>query len=250
MDYDKVEIADVYDSGRRYRPEILRQWLNLLSTHLPGDRVAQIIDLGCGTGRYSEALAAHFGASVVAIDPSEKMLEQARRKTADGRVVYKQGSGDDLPFGDGSADMVFMSMVLHHLPDPHGTARECHRVLRRHGCVCMRNGTADAIETFPQVQFFPGIRSLMEEALPSRARTTRIFEEAGFHAIAHDIVHHELSPDWSGFADKMSLRSDSFLVRLPDEDFRLGLARLRDHAETADAREPVTEDVDFFVFRR
>ena len=90
----------------------------------------------------------------------------------------------------------------------------------------------------------------MEEALPSRARITRVFEEAGFHAVAHEIVSHELSPDWSGFADKMSLRSDSFLVRLPDLDFRAGLACLRDHAATTDPRLPVIEDVDFFVFQR
>ena len=72
MDYDKVEIADRYDAGRQYRPEVLRRWLDLLAAHAPGGGIVRIVDLGCGTGRYSEALAAHFDASVVGVDPSEK----------------------------------------------------------------------------------------------------------------------------------------------------------------------------------
>lgn len=38
----------------------------------PGGGIARIVDLGCGTGRYSEALAAHSDARVVGVDPSEK----------------------------------------------------------------------------------------------------------------------------------------------------------------------------------
>jgi len=38
------------------------------------------LDIGCGTGRYSTALAAHFNAHVIAVDPSEKMLAEARKR--------------------------------------------------------------------------------------------------------------------------------------------------------------------------
>jgi len=38
----------------------------------------RILDLGCGTGRFSAALRARFEAEVIGIDPSKKMLEQAR----------------------------------------------------------------------------------------------------------------------------------------------------------------------------
>ncbi len=88
MDYDTTNIAAVYDSGRRYSPEILQHWLDLFSTHVPKDRVSRIIDLGCGTGRYSEPLAVHFEAEVVGVDPSEKMLAEARRKTVHRGVVF------------------------------------------------------------------------------------------------------------------------------------------------------------------
>ncbi len=250
MDYDKTSIADSYDSGRGYHPDILQQWLDLLSAHMTQDQVSYIIDLGCGTGRYTEPLAAHFCADVLGIDPSEKMLAQARRKQTDDRVAYQRAPGEELPVSDGSADMVFMSMIFHHLHDPQCTARECHRVLRQQGCVCLRNATVDAIETFPYLRFFPTIRSLIEEHLPERDQIRCVFEEAGLQTIAHEIVPHQMSTDWVSFADKMSLRADSFLARIPDDEFDAGITTMREYAQNATPDQPVVEDVDFFVFQR
>ena len=87
MDFDKSSIASVYDRGRSNPPEVLRQWLDLVASHAPAN-VHHIVDLGCGTGRYSEALALYFGAKVTAIDPSQRMLEHARTKTASERVTF------------------------------------------------------------------------------------------------------------------------------------------------------------------
>ena len=84
MDYDKSDIASIYDEARAITPEGLGQWLDLLSTHLERNTISLIIDLGCGTGRFSEPLAARFGVRVIATDPSQTMLDQARRKGATG----------------------------------------------------------------------------------------------------------------------------------------------------------------------
>jgi len=66
MDYDKSDIASIYDEARTLTPERLGQWLDLLSTHIDRNAISLIIDLGCGTGRFSEPLAAHFGVRVIA----------------------------------------------------------------------------------------------------------------------------------------------------------------------------------------
>ncbi len=250
MDYDKTDIAAVYDSARGYHPEILQQWLEVFSSHVPKYRVSHIVDLGCGTGRFSEPLAVHFEADVIGVDPSENMLEQARKKTLGGGVVFKQASGETLPLADQSADMVFMSMVFHHLRDPGVTARECYRVLRRQGWICWRNTTVDAIETFPYLKFFPTVRSVIEEQLPRRDRVRSTFEDAGFQMIANRVITHRNAANWADFAEKLSLRSDSFLARIPDHDFDAGMVALREHARTADPTQPVIQDIDFFVFQR
>ncbi|HAM49055.1 MAG TPA: hypothetical protein DCZ07_13700 [Alphaproteobacteria bacterium] len=133
MDYDQGDIAARYDTRRGYSADVLRQWLEALSDRVPKSKISLILDLGCGTGRYSQALAGHFSAKVLALDPSQQMLDQARRKAGDSRVTYVHASGDALPTESGTVDMVFMSMVAHHLPDLSVTAQESHRVLRDSG---------------------------------------------------------------------------------------------------------------------
>ena len=250
MDYDKTNISAVYDSGRSYSPEILQRWLDLLSAYVPKDGVSRIIDLGCGTGRYSEPLSVHFEADVIGLDPSEKMLEEARAKTSRSTVSFKRGTGENLPLEENSADMVMMSMVYHHLPDPQSTARECYRILRNGGHVCIRNSTRDEIESFPYLRFFDGIRFIIMEQSISRSQIIGDFEDAGFRVVIHKAVAHLLAPDWASYADKLAKRADSFLARLPDQDFRAGITALRAYTEHADPGDSLTMDVDFFVFQR
>ena len=65
-----------------------------------------ILDLGCGTGRFSEGLAEKFDATVIGIDPSAKMLERARAKNRDYRVQYYQGQADSIPLPGQSVDVI------------------------------------------------------------------------------------------------------------------------------------------------
>ncbi len=250
LDYDKTDIAAVYDSARGYRPEVLQQWLDVFSAYVPKDGVSHIVDLGCGTGRFSEPLAVHFDADVLGLDPSESMLEEARKKILRQGLVFKQASGETLPVADQSTDMVFMSMVFHHLRDPGRTAHECYRVLRRQGWVCWRNTTVDALESFPYLKFFPTVRSVIEEQLPARDRVKSTFEEAGFQVIADRVVSHQNAANWVSFAEKLSLRSDSFLARIPDHEFEAGLAALRSFARDSNPAQPVIQDINVFVFQR
>jgi SAM-dependent methyltransferase len=246
MDYDQTAIAATYDAARGHGPGVMRQWLDLVAGHAPaGTRL--VVDLGCGTGRFSQPLADRLAARVVAVDPSEKMLAVARAKPGDGRVAYRHASAERLRLPDAVADLVFMSMVLHHLPDVPAAARECRRVLRSGGRLVIRTGTRDV--SYPQARFFPTMQPLLDAELPSRADVVRAFESAGLVLCAHRLVTQVLALDWPAFADKMALRADSFLARLPDAEFEAGMVGLRAHAAAA-APEPITEEVDFFVFEK
>ena len=86
MDYDATDIAATYDRGRDHGPEFLDLWMNVVASHVKMNRPKTILDLGCGTGRFTEALAVHFDADVVGVDPSQKMLEQALGKKSDARI--------------------------------------------------------------------------------------------------------------------------------------------------------------------
>ena len=107
-----------------------------------GVSVRRLIDIGCGPGVGTCALAQAFGsASVVAVDGSATMLElvtaNARRLGLAGQV---QTSLVELPAGLGTlgaADVVWASMVLHHLGDEAGAIRGIRGLLRPGGLLAV-----------------------------------------------------------------------------------------------------------------
>jgi ubiquinone/menaquinone biosynthesis C-methylase UbiE len=243
MDCDKTEIPATYDKARALSPETRRLWQDLLSTHIDRAGVSLIIDLGCGTGRFSELLAAHFGVRVIGVDPSLKMLDHARRKLTSENVVYCQGLAEALPIRDGCADLVFMSMVYHHFTDPSAVAEECRRVLRQGGYACIRNGTRES--DFPHRHFFP-LRALIDSDPPSRLDIQSVFAVSGFTPVVHRAVTQVTAPNWPSFVEKSALRADSFLARLSDDEFQQGMAALRNPGDAINRDDAVTEEIDWY----
>jgi ubiquinone/menaquinone biosynthesis C-methylase UbiE len=92
-----------------------------------------VLDLGCGTGRHALWLA-EAGAAVTAVDFSEGMLAEARRKPgADAVRFVAHDLSRPLPFPDGAFDLVVSGLVLEHLADLDLFFREARRVLKSGG---------------------------------------------------------------------------------------------------------------------
>ena len=153
-----------------------------------------IVDLGCGTGRFSEILAAEFGARIIGFDPSESKIDQARQKSATGMIEFERASANELPLADGCVDLVFMSQVYHHLPEPIAAARECWRTLRAGGYLCVRTATRENDVVIPR--FFPGARAMLDADLPSGDDISSTLVTAGFDTRHHAIVMERVAADW------------------------------------------------------
>lgn len=85
------------------------------------------MDVGCGTGRFSAALA---GCAVTGVDPDPGMLRLARGRTTAGCA---RASIEHLPFPDGCFDVALAVTVLEFVPDPAAAFAELARVTRRGG---------------------------------------------------------------------------------------------------------------------
>ena len=93
-----------------------------------------VLDLGCGTGRHALWLGA-AGARVTAVDFSEGMLNEARRKPGASAVNFLvHDLHQPLPFEAGAFDRVVSGLVLEHLSDLHFVFGEARRVLKPGGC--------------------------------------------------------------------------------------------------------------------
>lgn len=94
-----------------------------------------ILDFGCGDGNSSVYLRKHFSNSqIFGVDVSEKSIEQANLKQLP-NVSFSSFNGSMLPYEDESFDVVFTSMVFHHIN--HGLHQqillEINRVLKKGG---------------------------------------------------------------------------------------------------------------------
>jgi ubiquinone/menaquinone biosynthesis C-methylase UbiE len=116
-------------------------------THAEGDDLRQlaaitqamqgpeVLDLGCGGGHVSYAVAPH-AARVTACDLSDQMLAvvaaEARRRGL-ANLDTRHGVAERLPFADASFDLVLSRYSAHHWPDFEQGLREARRVLRAGG---------------------------------------------------------------------------------------------------------------------
>lgn len=111
-------IAAVYRRGRpSYPPEAL-DWL------LPAGS-PRVLDLGAGTGKLTEQLAAR-GLDVVAVEPSEGMREEFAKALPDVEILA--GAGQRIPVDDASVDTVLVAQAWHWV-DPERAVPEVARVL-------------------------------------------------------------------------------------------------------------------------
>jgi len=135
-----------------------------------------VVDIGCGVGRMTRALASR-AARVIALDVSQEMLARARELNAQVQnVEWIHGDGRTLtPIGDGAVDGCFSHVVFQHLPNPEmtlGYVREMGRVLRPGGWA------AFVVSTDPTIHRL----SLLDRTRARWRAVTRRPVEARYHS--------------------------------------------------------------------
>jgi SAM-dependent methyltransferase len=97
---------------------------------------ARVLEVGCGPGHLSIALARRHGLDVTGLDLDPAMIERARANASRVAVAdtnqptFTVGDAASLPFPDGSFDLVVSTFSMHHWANPSGGLAEIGRVLR------------------------------------------------------------------------------------------------------------------------
>jgi SAM-dependent methyltransferase len=129
----------------------------------PGQR---LLDVGCGPGTITADLAQRVGpAGVVAVDNAPGVLDACRETLASRGiegVTVELANVYELPYADGSFDVVHAHQVFQHLSDPVAGLRELRRVCRRGGVVAVRDADYPAMAWYPSD---PALDRWMELAL-------------------------------------------------------------------------------------
>ena len=239
---DYSEIAGVYDAARPSDSPHLEWWFEKIAEAGqlgPGKR---LIDLGCGTGRWTIPLAERTGCEVVGVDNSSEMLAKAREKDADGRVTWIEGDVEYLDVVEReSFDCAFMSLMMHHVYDHLTTFRGVYRILRFGGVFLIRQGTLEQILNDAAHRFFPETVSIDLARTPLRCQIEGWLRRAGFEEVRAELVRQTSYPSNERLLTELRLRVCSALRMISDEAFELGLRRaeeyMREHPEDESLRQ-------------
>lgn len=153
-------------------------------------RQPRVADIACGTGRLlGDLLDNRPGIDAVAVDLSETYLAKARAHVGEG-PDFIAAKAEDLPFEEGSVDILYTVYLFHELPAKvrREAAREFARVLKPGGLLVhvdsVQYGDTEMdllLESFPRAVHEPYFDNYCQDDL------NELFGEAGFRPEAEDI---------------------------------------------------------------
>jgi ubiquinone/menaquinone biosynthesis C-methylase UbiE len=161
-----------------------------------------VLDVGCGTGTLLLDMARQVDTTgrVVGVDPSQEQIARARAKAARRglSIEFQIGVIEQLPFPDQTFDVVFSTLVMHHLPAPlkrQGIA-EMARVLKPAGRLILADFMHQADRTGRAAHVHAGGSRMHELAA--------LVSGAGFSQLETEEIH---PPRFSAFPGASILRA-------------------------------------------
>ncbi len=113
--FDSFKDKDLQKLGQMY--------FDILPCDLLNEK-SRILDVGCGTGRWSKYLVDKVG-TIDLIDPSKAIFVADRMLKDKSNIRLARASADAIPFADNQFDMVMSIGVLHHIPDTLRAMKDC-----------------------------------------------------------------------------------------------------------------------------
>ncbi|MGF1631720.1 MAG: methyltransferase domain-containing protein [Kiloniellaceae bacterium] len=145
--------AEVYEEF--FVPALFGEWAPRLCDAAKVVEGERVLDVACGTGSFAREGARRGGADarVAGLDRNAGMLAVARRLAPD--VDWREGLAEELPFGDGSFDVVASQFGLMFFEDRVKALAEMGRVLRPGGRLTV--AVWDSLERTPGYQAMVGL---------------------------------------------------------------------------------------------
>lgn len=184
---DYSAIASYYDKARPAPSDFWISKLVSLGKMEPGSGV---LDIGCGTGRYTIKIAGSPGARVFALDNSATMLHRALGSDRGRKIGWVLADANRLPFKQNSFDCVYMTMVLHHIESIDRALKGILRTLEHGGRLVILTSSHSAIRRHP-LRNFPGVIAIDLKRFPSIPSLKSAMRHAGFRNVRSFVVTHD-----------------------------------------------------------
>jgi ubiquinone/menaquinone biosynthesis C-methylase UbiE len=144
--YDKIGIH--YNLTRKADKYLTEQLL----IHLNAKENGLYLDIGCGTGNYTNELQKK-GFQFLGIDPSIEMLKKAKFKNQ--QIDWRIGTAEKTNLIDNSVNGIIGSLTIHHWTDLKKGFSELYRVLKVDGRIVIFTSTPKQMEGYWLNHYFP-----------------------------------------------------------------------------------------------
>lgn len=217
---DYSEIAEYYDDAR---PEPADIWIEAIGTMGAIAPESLVLDLGCGTGRFTVRILKRYSGCTFGLDQSLEMLKRAAEKDAGRSVHWIAGDAHTLPLRSDTFDCVYMAMVIHHVREEAVALEEIRRLLKPGGRCVILTSSHSAIRSHV-LRYFPGVVATDVNRFPSIPSLKRSLEKAGFRNVRSRLVRHqEAEMPVEKYLQMVRRKYISTFELMDEEKFRKGL---------------------------
>ncbi len=172
--YDSI--GPHYDRTRRADPRIAAA----LRRHLKPSAEGRYLDLACGTGNYTIALAG-TGLANCGVDRSEAMIGAARRKAP--ALPWSVAGADALPFAADAFDGAVCTLAIHHFADLGVIFSEVYRIMES-GRFVIFTSSPEQMRHYWLNRYFPTAMERSIAQMPDPRDVEEALAKAGFRTIA------------------------------------------------------------------
>lgn len=221
MKIDYNELSKNYDSVRS--PD--EEFIDVLIKDAAIGRVSRILDFGCGTGSYADLLQRKTGIKIYGVEPSEGMRGKARARNQE--LLIKSGDHENIPFTGGFFDLIYMTDVIHHVPDILKMFTELQRVLKNAGSICIMTQSHKQIDERFYAKYFPSTASVDKKRYPDIIEIIQKGIASGFIHTKTDILRDKNTAEITDeFIDLVKKKGYSMFRLIPADEYEKGLFKL------------------------
>lgn len=169
------QIGNNYDTTRHPDPHIVQCLIDFLKI----ETQYMYIDIACGSGNYTNAIAKK-GALMYGIDESSIMIDMAKKKNSE--VNWFVRNAEKLPFDDSTFHGAICTLAIHHFSSIYLVFREIFRVLEQ-GNFVIFTSTQEQMQNYWLNEYFPKAMEVSIKQMPSLVCIEQDLRDAGFTSI-------------------------------------------------------------------
>ncbi|MBI9012200.1 MAG: methyltransferase domain-containing protein [Clostridiales bacterium] len=216
------EVSSIYDKVREEDIEVIDELIK--EAALSGK--SRVLDIGCGTANYSNAIERLTGAQVYGIDPSKGMLEKARQKNKN--ITFDVATAEKIPHKMNFFDLIYMTDVIHHIPDIGEMFAEIYRITNVDGKVCICTQSHRQIDKRFMSEFFPETAIVDKKRYPTIFNIIKAGEEAGLKFMRTDVVLEDSIVEVGDRILRLvENKGYSMLHQISEEAYKIGAEKMK-----------------------